>query len=907
MQPVDPSPGNQLGPYRIISRIGAGGMGIVFKAWDTRLERDVAIKILHPEPGADDTHCHRLLAEGRAASALNHPNVLRVYDAAVEGSSIYLVSEWLEGNSLRSELQRGPLPVKRLLDLAVQIAEGLAAAHAMGIAHRDIKPENVMLARDGSARIVDFGLARHERSIISSDQQVTHTATVSLDGGLCGTPAYMSPEQARGQLGDFRTDQFSFGAMLQEMATGVRAFQRNTTAETLTAILHDEPRRIAELNPRVPAALGWIVEQCLEKDPAERYAATEDLARELRRLREHLREAFAEVRIGKPESRRGRTLAIAAAAAVLGATLVAVPGALAPATPELRFSPIASEAAYEGAPIWSPDGESLAFVADINGVLQVFVRRLTNAVPTQVTQGRFDAEEPFWSADGRALYFISPAGDALGLWTVGAAGGHPELVVNNVNHAAIDRAGRRLALLRTDTALNQRLWWAAPDGSQLAIEKRPPFDTADFGVGGELKFRPDGQSVLAWLFVAGTPTSATTSVFYLVPSDAAQPVTRVLSQIAVTANLPSFSWTPDGRHVVLGLTDAESGRRHLWTADTQSTWMRRLTSTHTNETWPAVSPDGRRIAYVSDEVDFDLVGITENGKVVRKTLATARNEMDPAWAPNGDQYAFVTDRTGPMEIWLRSRDGQWERPIVSGRDFGASAIDTLGSLAFAPDGKTLAYHRRSSDGALLWLTPSTGGTPAKLIPEGTTFNFQDTPSWSADGEWIAFIGAEGSDFTLAKVRIGTREIVRLVEHVRPFTRAAWSPDGKWILCETADGLIRVAAGGGTPQLISDEALLTYDWARDSRRIIALAEGEAAGHIVVLEIAIDTGAVKVLNADLATIPVANQPIRGFSLVADREILTSFSSARSDIWLLEGFAPPVHGLWRWPRGLTDWFPR
>ncbi len=159
MPAADLSSGEHLGPYRIVGRVGAGGMGVVFKAWDTRLERDVALKILHSGAGADESHRHRLLAEGRAASALNHPNILRVYDAAVDGSTFYLVSEWLEGNSLRTELQRGPLPVKRLLDLAVQIADGLAAAHAMGIVHRDIKPEDIMLARDGTARIVDFGLA----------------------------------------------------------------------------------------------------------------------------------------------------------------------------------------------------------------------------------------------------------------------------------------------------------------------------------------------------------------------------------------------------------------------------------------------------------------------------------------------------------------------------------------------------------------------------------------------------------------------------------------------------------------------------------------------------------------------------------------------------------------------------
>lgn len=871
-------------------------MGVVFKAWDTRLERDVAIKILHAEPVADDSHSRRLLAEGRAASCLNHPNILRVYDAAVDGSLFYLVSEWLEGKSVRSELRRGALPLKRLLDLAVQIADGLAAAHAMGVVHRDIKPENVMLAGDGTARIVDFGLARAERRAGAGDEAGLPSETISLEGGVAGTPAYMSPEQARGTLGDFRTDQFSFGTMLYEMATGVRPFRRNTTAETLTAILHDEASPLVAQNPRVPAPFAWIVEQCLAKDPAERYAATEDLARELRRVRERLRETAAE---HKPEHPARRVGAMAVMAAVgVGAIgtllLIGVPAE----GPELRFTPIASAADYEGTPVWSRDGQSLAWVADIDGVLQLFVRRLTDAVATQVTRGRFDAEEPFWSADGRALYFISAGGDALALWTVGATGGRPELLIENVNHAALDPTGRRLAVLRTDTALDQQLWWASVDGSGLSLEQRPPFDR-HYGVGGQLQFRPDGQYLLAWVFSPGAIGESSSSAYYLVPIAADRPVTEVLKHIGVTANLPSFSWLPDNRHVAMGVADTEGGRRHLWIADTRSTAMRRLTSTHVNETWPAASPDGRRLAYASEDVDFDLVAIAEDGRLQPKPLATARNEMDPAWSPDGDQYAFITDRSGEMDIWMRSRDGQWERPVVSGRDFSESRTDTFGSLALSPDGRTLAYHRRSNVDASIWMTPVTGGTPVKLVLDHSPYNFQDAPSWSADGEWIAFVGARGSEFELAKARIGTRETVKLLGDVMPFTRAVWSPDGRWIVCEITTGLAKIPSDGGAAQLVLEERLLAYTWLSDSRRVVALQEGEATGHIAVIEIDTTTGQTRTLNPDLATIPIANQPIRGFSYIKGQGLITSLAAARSDIWLLDGVELPGNRWLRWFR--------
>jgi serine/threonine protein kinase len=373
----EPSSRRSIGPYRIVARVGAGGMGEVFKAWDPRLERDVAIKLLHPDSSGNPERQKRLLAEGRAASALNHPNILRVYDADMDGASYYLVSEWLEGKSLRDELSRAPLPLKRLLDLSVQIADGLAAAHAIGIVHKDIKPENVMLARDGTARIVDFGLARSTPDSSTLATSAGHATTVSLEGGLSGTPAYMSPEQARGTPGDFRTDQFSFGALMYEMATGTFAFRRDSVADTLAAVLHEEPRPIAEVNPRVPAPFRWMVERCLAKEASERYTATEDLARELRTMRDHWSEALGEPRADHERpavSRRGKTTGVAAAGAGVGAGVVIALLQLTSSVPQARFTPFASASEYEGAPSWSPDGQSLAYVADVDGVLQIFVR-----------------------------------------------------------------------------------------------------------------------------------------------------------------------------------------------------------------------------------------------------------------------------------------------------------------------------------------------------------------------------------------------------------------------------------------------------------------------------------------------------------------------------------------------------
>ena len=892
---------DHIGPYRIIARVGAGGMGEVFKAWDPRLERDVAIKLLHPDTAGSAEQQRQLLAEGRAASALNHPNILRVYDADVDGTSYYLVSEWLEGKSLRDELSRGPLPVKRLLDLAVQIADGLTAAHAIGIVHRDIKPENIMLARDGTARIVDFGLARIDPHAPSRAQAVSQATTVTIEGGVSGTPAYMSPEQARGQLGDFRTDQFSFGALLYEMAAGKHAFRRDTMAETLAAVLHDEPKSITAINARIPVPLVWVIEQCLAKDPGERYGATDDLARELKRVRERLRESITDqpaAAAAAAGSARKFAIVGLATAVIAGAIGVLGAGALTP-PPDLRFTPLASSAAYEGTPVWSPDGQSVAWVADVSGILQVFVRRLSDAVATQVTNGRFDAEDPFWSPDGRGLYFISPAGDSSGLWAVGSAGGRAELVLENVNHAAIDPAGRKLAVLRSASSMYQQLWWASPTGSDLVQETRGQLGIGEFGLGGQLQFSPDGRHLLAWLFNARSSKDVAAGAYYLIETQPNRDVRQVLTSIPPTATLQPFSWWPDNRHVVVGITDPVTGGKHLWFGDTQSTMMRRLTATHTNETFPTASPDGRHVAYASEEVDFDVILIGEDGRSKQPSLATARNEMEPAWSPLGDQYAFVTDRTGTMEIWIRSRDGQWERPLVTGADFPNERTETLASLAFSPDGRTLAFQRRGPGLATIWLVPVTGGTPVQLLPNDHEYTWHDAPVWSPDGEWIAFTRSNGPRFSLAKVRRGPNDIVALVDEVLPFTRSAWSPDGQRIACQTPQGLVVVPASGGPPEVVLPEEMLVFEWADDSRRIVGLQESENVGHIAFVELDTRTRDIKVLNPDLGSIPVANEPIRGFSFAKGQGYLTSLASARSDLWLLSGFDPPGGRLWAWLR--------
>ncbi|HKF43059.1 MAG TPA: serine/threonine-protein kinase, partial [Thermoanaerobaculia bacterium] len=284
--------GSRLGPYEILSPLGAGGMGEVWRARDTRLEREVAIKVLPADVTSDRERVKRFEKEARSASALNHPNIVTIYDIGSSGSVSYIAMERVDGKTLREILLAGALPVRRLLAIASQAADGLAVAHRAGIVHRDLKPENLMVTRDGLVKILDFGLAKLTSTGSGSDEASRlPTETGTSPGAVLGTVGYMSPEQAGAQPLDFRSDQFSFGSILYEMATGKRAFQKGTAIDTLSAILHEDPRPVSESNPEAPAPLRWIVERCLAKDPDGRYAATRDLARDLATLRDRLSEA----------------------------------------------------------------------------------------------------------------------------------------------------------------------------------------------------------------------------------------------------------------------------------------------------------------------------------------------------------------------------------------------------------------------------------------------------------------------------------------------------------------------------------------------------------------------------------------------------------------------------------------
>ena len=889
-----PAPPSRFGPYEIIGPLGAGGMGQVFRARDTRLQRTVAVKILHEAGALNPIRQQRFAREAIAASALNHPNIISVYDVGVEGDTPYLVSELIEGTSLRSEMLRGRLPLKRVLEVAQQIADGLAAAHEAGIVHRDLKPDNVMITDDDRVKIVDFGLAKADGN--DETALAAHTKTQTAEGVILGTVPYMSPEQARGAKADFRSDQFALGVMLYEMATAMHPFQRETSVQTLSAIIAEEPPDPAQATPPVPLAVRLLLRRLLAKNPRERFAHTADLAAELRTTRELLSESPSSAVTSVVGPRPTWPLRLAGAAAIAAVALIAG-RAIAP--PEARasferFTPFATDAGYQGVPAWSPDGKTIAYEAEIDGVVQIFTRALGSPMRTQITRSGFDCFSPFWSNDGRHIYYHSLAGDTDALWRVSPAGGAPDVVIEGATSAHISPDGRTAAFLRQEPLVTLMTLWtmSLPDGTPQRYA-RGVLQNESFS-GGYLRFSPDGRKVMAWL----GPTLLNVASFWEIPLPSGEPRSLLPSMSGPSNVPPVFAWLPDNRHLVLTRSDGPTPGTHLWLADTRTDRVTPLTTTALNENAPSASPDGRTIAFDSQATDFDLVEVPLDGSPFRPFLSSTRNEYDPAASPVNTQFAYVTDRGGNLQIWLQNEEGYLQQPLVTDADFEGRTSLAVGALAFSPDGRRLAFQRAegatgqdSRGGFRLWITSTSGGTP---VPLGGDVTYQDSPTWSPDAEWIAYISGrlDGGSFDLAKARVGDgAKAVILAKDIPPFlARPQWSPDGRSLLCETADGLAVFAADGSGSRVLAGPGWLASTWDLDSRRIYGLRPTEDQHHIMFVVLDAQTKAVRVLNANLGTIPQALQPIRGFSRMRNGNFLTSIARVRSDIFLMEGFRLP-----------------
>jgi len=414
--------GTKLGRYEIRSKIGEGGMGEVYRARDEHLNRDVAIKVLPASFSQDKDRLRRFEQEAQAAGSLNHPNILAVYDVGTYEGAPYLVAELLEGQELRDELREGPLLSRKAIDYAQQIAQGLAAAHEKGIVHRDLKPENIFISQDGRVKILDFGLAKLRalpQEVVSS--QIETRKHITDPGTVMGTVGYMSPEQVRGQPTDHRSDIFSFGSILYEMLSGQVAFRRETMAETLTAILKEEPAKLNEPNSKISLPLEKIVRRCLEKQPARRFQTASDLAFALESL-SGSSQSFGSSLAATTDLTASTSNVFSAPWIIIAALTVGLLGTISVGawylrrptteTPTARFTISIPEDAYPVADaeehnlVVSPDAQYVAFVAFFEGQRAIWLRPL-NALAPQIIAGTEGAYSPFWSPDSRSLAFFA--------------------------------------------------------------------------------------------------------------------------------------------------------------------------------------------------------------------------------------------------------------------------------------------------------------------------------------------------------------------------------------------------------------------------------------------------------------------------------------------------------------------
>jgi serine/threonine protein kinase len=551
--------GARLGPFQIIDRLGAGGMGEVYRALDSRLGRKVALKVLPTNLLSNREGLARFAIEARSASALNHPNIVTIFEIGQADSSPYLAMELIDGWTMRHLIEAGPLPVKKTLDLAMQIAAGLAKAHQAGIVHRDLKPENIMVTQDGFVKILDFGLAKLQGGL--------HGAPIPQDGSLTqagfvlGTPDYMSPEQAAGRALDFRSDQFSAGLIFYEMLTRRQIFHRETPVQTLSAIIQEEPIPLESLNARVPPPLRWAIERCLSKDPADRYATTAELARELKQIRDNLADflqASAERRSTRQEAAavistssdpamlpttRSYLPSVAREAAPLPAPAAATPAPI----PVAAAAPVKvrrvrefglvlllglalfcagafagnwfwSKQADAPPPIWkgnllvgpmtrvmaprtSPDGQTLAFLTLVSGRSQVAVMKPSSGDWTVLTH-RADAgsvHKVCWSRDGDKLYFDRVSDVPRGIFSAPPLGGEERPVLDDAQGPEALPDGSLLVVKR-DAARNFQIHRFRPDTGDVT-----PLGPAVAAEGGTFSLRafPDGKTAVFWGRLAG--------------------------------------------------------------------------------------------------------------------------------------------------------------------------------------------------------------------------------------------------------------------------------------------------------------------------------------------------------------------------------------------------------------------
>ena len=745
--------GTRLGPYEVLGLIGEGGMGQVYRAADTRLDRSVAIKVMPAALAEDRIKRDRFEREARSISRLEHPNICPLYDVgelpAEIGGGLFLVMQFLEGETLAQRLSRGALSIKETLDVGIQIAEALAAAHRAGIVHRDLKPGNVMLTRAG-ARLLDFGLARTVSTTDVDQTKGGDRTALTTQGTLLGTLHYMAPEQLDGREVDTRADIFAFGAVLYEMVTGVKAFEAESAARVLSAILRDEPARVSTIVPVTPSGLDELIHTCLAKDPNERWQGMGDVARQLRWLQSALSSArsgsVARGAVAAPRT-RGRLPWLPIAAALAG---IAIGAAVMWLLPRSAAAPLGVHALLlppennylTGGLALSPDARTLAFVTTgVNGERQIWIRPL-DAERAQPLEGTAGASDPFWSPSGTEIAFF--ANDQLKRISIG--GGQVAVICD---------AG------------------AGAGGSWSA--------------GGTIVFQPHQQGALMQVAASG---------------GRAEPASTLNADAAETHHLyPSF--LPDGRHFVFYVAGKQRG---LYVGDIESSSRSFLFDPDPAlpagaAATPGVYASSGHLLYVRERVlmarPFDASSRSLQGEGFK--IADAVDYEPPgqaAFAVAGPVIAYRPRQhlaLGSL-MWM-GRDGEGLAEI-------AAAPAAFRQVSLSRDNRTAAVERRDAQGlSSVWTIDLESGATVRVPGE----YWSGSPVWSHDGSALAYSVATDSPPNIVfRGDRGNASEQRLTKSADIQYPGAFTPDARTLLFRAFSNdsgwdLFTVPTGGGPPQ------------------------------------------------------------------------------------------------------------
>jgi Tol biopolymer transport system component len=852
--------GARLGPYEVISLLGAGGMGEVYKARDTRLDRDVAIKVLPAHLSDNPEFRQRFEREAKAISQLSHPNICALYDVGNADGVEYLVMELLEGQSLADRLEKGALPTEQVVKIAIPIADALDKAHRQGIVHRDLKPGNVMITRSG-VKLLDFGLAKlrastaaREISELSSlPTELTPSRPLTEQGTIMGTFQYMSPEQLEGKEADGRSDIFAFGCVLYEMATGRKAFTGKSRASMIAAILEHDPAPISSIAPMTPPALDRVVKTCLAKDPEDRWQSAHDVKSELQWIGEAGSQAGAPAVVSSRRRSRERTAWLVAGAAVLAALAGWYRVASAPKQKRgaIRLALVRPQNAafdFSSSLVASPDGGRIAFVGhrpdDSNSL---WIRPIGSLEPRELA-GTDGAKMPFWSPDGRYLGFFADGK----LKKIDASGGPPEVLAEAPAPSGGSWGTKGIVFVPHDF---DGLFRVSPRGGP--VERVTSITPAEEAHRWPILL-PDGDHVLFlidanqteghWMALTSLSSRKITHLLNVISTLAFAPPDRVLyvksgslvaqrldidgAKIAGDPEPVGESILPIGENHRFDFSVSANGLLLYQTADPnfQFFWLdrsgRRLQSMGAAGRYGGfeIAPDGSRAVF--EKLDTD--GRNENvwtldlSRGIASRVTSGKSaDFAPIWMPDGRSIVFSSLRGGANgDIYSTSAvGGGADRKILSGGGVGGAAS------AVSPDGKTLVYGTRATDTRDdLWALPLGGG---EAVPLRVTRFREADAQFSRDGKWLAFM-ADDTGRNEVYVRSMADPSIQVQVSTNGGERPRWRRDGREVYFVSGPAVIMAATLSALPDLHADppHALFTlngafgdYDVSPDGQRFL----------------------------------------------------------------------------------------